>query len=322
MKTDTPNNPDFPERWSPMTVRELRQALRQPFFIWPFIFIHLLAILAILIEWQSLQQSRAGGLDAYAFWAVAYSVIALLMPFRNFDALLNDLDAGNNELLVLAGLTRWKIVGGKCRVQLLLSLLTLCSLLPYMVVRYFFGGFELFTNLLLTVEHVALTFSITGVVVGASGYKSLGKKVAFILLGTVYSAIPATGAIATIISISSEASLPLSAKLAISYGLFCAVLIQIFLGVLGLQIGRGHLKVFLRPWESPPTSAMMALFIMCPAILFLGGLVTLGVGFILPIGLLLWIAIRYDRVVPHNPNAHIAPYYRTPAPQPPELPRT
>ena len=49
---------DLPERLGPMTVKELRQGLRRGIFIYPFIGIHLLAIVAMVAEFQMKEVER------------------------------------------------------------------------------------------------------------------------------------------------------------------------------------------------------------------------------------------------------------------------
>ena len=85
---------DLPERLGPMTVKELRQGLRRGIFIYPFIGIHLLAVVAVATEFQmeevetfteyagllNLRLFFPGDMFSGVFWLVAGVVCLLLMP--------------------------------------------------------------------------------------------------------------------------------------------------------------------------------------------------------------------------------------------------
>ena len=84
--------------------------------------------------WQWMAAGRPG-----LFWVAVYGVVAGVMPLRLMESLRGESDGRNAELLLMGGLTRWQIVRGKWMPQAVLTLLSLVSPLPYMLVRYFFG---------------------------------------------------------------------------------------------------------------------------------------------------------------------------------------
>jgi ABC-type transport system involved in multi-copper enzyme maturation permease subunit len=311
---------DLPDRLGCMTVKELRQGLRQPFFVYPFLLVHLLAIGSMAVEWNAIQSGRDQGWGGSALWVVAFAALGILMPLRGFDALRDEQSQGNNELLVLAGLTRWQIVRGKCAVQLFITALTLMSLLPYVLARYFIGAFSLFVNAGMVVGLLVFSFAVTCVVIAASGYKSYVKRFAFLLMGLLYVAIPGAFYIGSLYTLGS--ALGGGRNWMLFYGLVLCLLVQLYLAVVAMQVGRGHLKLYLRPWESPPTSAMTVLFFLSPAYLLLGSLMTAGVGAIPVVLLLSGVALAYDRAakprlympyqlgnVPATNPRYVAPYH-------------
>ena len=58
---------DLPERFGPMTVKELRQSLRRTSFVYPFICIHIFATIAIYAEFQH-NISSGSGIPAVLAW--------------------------------------------------------------------------------------------------------------------------------------------------------------------------------------------------------------------------------------------------------------
>lgn len=178
---------DFPDRLNPVFVRELRRALRTPFFVGGFVTLQAVTFLAALVESGigsmiqvsgsvSLFPGLVGGATAVAF--------GYLLPFANLDSLRSELGPGRNgELLVTAGLSPWQIVGGRVLVAGSTGAVLLASVVPYFLLRYFLGGTELtglFHNLaVLYGTHVAMS----AIVIGASVFANLAGR--FLLIGSL-----------------------------------------------------------------------------------------------------------------------------------------
>ncbi len=283
-----------------MVVKELRQGLRHTFFVWPFILLHFGVLCFLAVEWRMAAANVGTGSVSYAntlsesmFWAAILLVVGVLMPLRSFGALESEQDKGNNELLVLSGLSRWQIIRGKCRVQMALNLLSILSLTPYFIVRYFLGSFDFMLNVGMFITLLVFSNSLTGLIVGISGFQTLGKRITMLVVGGFYLIILLASAVGVVASLTQQ----FSGKWILIYSLICIYLTMMFYGVLGQQIGRAKLKLFLRPWEVPPSNTMVALFIMSPALLALGVAMTLGVGAILPILGMYLCVLFYDRQV-------------------------
>ena len=296
----TASTTDFADRWPPMAVKELRQGLRSRGFLFPFLALHLLILAAVAIEFLL---TRAGGTPtdwqralstAPGFsWIVVHVVVAGLMPLRLMDSLRSETDGGNTELLLLGGLSRWQIVRGKWLVQATLTLLTLVSLLPYMLVRYFFGGIELLPNLFTFFSVLAASLGMSGCVIGASGYSNLGFK--FFL-------ISAAGLILIINTCFIEAMINSAQGTAVAVDLFLfayiyayGLLLHLFYAIIGLQLGRAHLKLYLLPYEIPPTRNLVAMLLTAPFMLIAGAVATCGWGAIIVLVLLAYAVSNYDK---------------------------
>lgn len=294
---------DFGDRWPAMVVKELRQGLRARGFVIPFLVLHALVLGAVAVEylltrtgaaasgWQWMAAGQPG-----LFWVAVYGVVAGVMPLRLMESLRGESDGRNAELLLLGGLTRWQIVRGKWLVQAVLSLLSLVSLLPYMLVRYFFGGVELVPNLFSFFSVTAAALGMSGCVVGASGYVSLGMRFFVIAVVGLLLLITTGFTEGMIAHAKGTARLADLGMFAYAYGY--AMLFHALYAVIGLQMGRAHLKLFLTPYEISPTKGMLAMLLTAPFMLLAGAIATCIWGSILVLLLLIYAVSAFDKTPP------------------------
>lgn len=130
---------DFPDRLSPMVVKELRQGLRLKLFGGVYLTLHIVLVLVTLMGGAS---SNAGGVTELFDWLVTV-LLCVVLPLRGFSALAQEMRSGTLDMLVLTRLSAWRIVTGKWASTALLSLLLAVSVAPYVVARYVFGGVDL-----------------------------------------------------------------------------------------------------------------------------------------------------------------------------------
>ncbi|MCF6312911.1 MAG: hypothetical protein L3J39_10720 [Verrucomicrobiales bacterium] len=171
---------DFPDRLSPMLVKELRQGLRTSLFTSSFIILQIFMVFTVLI-------GAAGGGNkntSQFFWFFLIATLLVAMPFRGFNALSSELQLHTMELLQLTRLSAWRITLGKWTALMSQTCLLVISVLPYLVMRYFFGGVDLIQ------EFLALFFAflgsalLTALAVGFSAYNSVLLRVG-IIFGTI-----------------------------------------------------------------------------------------------------------------------------------------
>lgn len=297
---------DFTDRWPPMLVKEMRQGLRAKWFVMPFLFLHLLAFGMVALEYLIVLHTGSGGAASLGlgwlagghpglFWMMIYIVVAGIMPLRVMESLREEALRGNTELLLLGGMSRWQIVRGKWLVQGALTLLALLSLVPYMLVRYFLGGVELWQNLLTCLSVSAAAMGMAGTVLGVSGYPGLGIK--FVLI--CYSGVCLLLAtMATEGAINTAGGVVQGSQLLVCVYVFCyALVLHLLFAITGMQLGRAHLKIYLLPFEIPPTRTVVILTIFMPFILIAGAFATCGFGAILVLALMVYIMCVYDRPV-------------------------
>ncbi len=291
---------DYPSRLDPFLVKELRLALRHRWFLGSFLFVHVIMLLAVSAEWLCLRKADASGssgpLDGFTilgrngFWIAAHLIMGLVLPLRGFDALQEELRGRNAELLLVAGMSRWRIMRGKWISQMALSMLVLGNFLPYLVVRYFFGGFNFSSNLVHLFGVVTGSVAMNGLVLGISGYASYLTR--FVLLAVAFGNVFV--AAGTVSAVANYTDIYGPALLRTVIILLCCIAYAVLLCLVGLQLGRAHLKQCLLPWELLPTRNMVVLLVLLPFILTAGTVMTLGWGGVLVLGVMIFVVVRLD----------------------------
>lgn len=279
---------DFSDRFSPVFVRDLRRGLRSDFFVWTFVITHAVALLASLAEWGIAQFLGSGGVGAVfsdLFMGTIWVVFAFILPLSMFNALTPEVGQTRNiELLLTSNLKRWQIVRGKLYVELALSSLLLFSLLPYILIRYFLGGVELFSTLEMIVGILVSNAVVSSIVIGASGFRSTAGRVFLIL---------ALGFVAKILIISI--GIPVLTGMTASgiFLFFTSTLTIAVIIVFSLQIGRARLKVAENPVDPPSSALVFVVIFLLPLvnaiITYKGGAIGSAIlmGLILTLGLLM-----------------------------------
>jgi len=175
---------DFPDFLGPMLVKELRQGMRTRTFVTCF-----LAIQGVMILLFSLCALDYGSRpDNYnindlnlMYWAVCQFLLLLVMPLRGIVALSSEEKAKTLELLFLTRLTAWRIVWGKWTSLMFQSILFALAMLPYGMVRYFFGDVNLLDDLTTMVWILWLNGLLTALAVGFSGFSWFIKGIILVV---------------------------------------------------------------------------------------------------------------------------------------------
>jgi hypothetical protein len=290
---------DFPEWMAPMMVKELRQGLRARWFVVPFVLIHAVAAALVWVEFAAGERDSTGGIEAGLghsfFWGLAFLVVAGILPLRGLDGLAQELPGGNAQLISLTGLSRWRISVGKWLTQMALCGLTLLSLLPYAIVRYFFGGVEPTANFYALAAIIGASSALSALLIGASGYRSYLSR--GLLTAATYGLVGLPGAALVVQSRNVQLwagenvfSLLLSISLAVG-----AMEFFVFYTLCGLQLTRAHLRVALWTWEIPPTRPVLMLFFFGPVYAAVVSGFTCGFGAFAIGALLIWWVSSLDR---------------------------
>ncbi len=297
---------DLPEKFGPMTVKELRQNLRRGSFVVPFIVIHILAAAAMAVEFQvgaASRSSQAGMLNlallwnSGPFWAVVALICAAVMPLGGSLMMRQELDEGNHELLVLTKVSRWKVVLGKFMALWGLSALTFVSLLPYVVVRYLVGGIEWWYELACAGTVLGVSSIFSAGTIGSFAFRSAVAKTAMMLLFTGSTFAGAGIALAASAGMSGGPGAWYHAN---------AVAAVICYTVLGLSLARSRLRVSLMAYEIPPGNMMVGFLIFSPLVVAMCALFTAGHAGFTGLLLMSFAAITAD-VSPKAPKWMPAP---------------
>jgi len=284
---------DFPDRLSPVFVRDLRQGLRAHYFVWVFILLQLLFLISTLVELALIQvigESAQGDLLSGMFQTVLVTTFCAILPLTMFGALQSELGQGRNiELLLTSSLTRWQLVRGKLFVACSLSGLLLGSLLPYFLIRYFLGSLELTHAFLLVGAVVLFNATANAIVIGASGYANYVGRFAVIFYFLMFLVISLTVSSASM-AFSATRGLGIPEALSIAGTYLCVGLLFI---ALGLQLGRARVRLFENPID-PPSSAAVFVFVFATPFLVgiaadTGGVIATSI--VLPLMILLVVKI-------------------------------
>ena len=142
--------PDFPDWFSPLLVKDLRQGLRSSWFITVFLWVQvsMVALVAVhLLYGMDLEEGMAGAYQSFFMNALFFSNITLilhvLIPLRGVFLADADVDSGNLPLLRVTGVLSRRIAVSKLVVTMFMVLLAMMAMLPYVTLRYFLSGVDI-----------------------------------------------------------------------------------------------------------------------------------------------------------------------------------
>ncbi|MFM7182248.1 MAG: ABC transporter permease [Verrucomicrobiales bacterium] len=236
---------DFPDRLSPILVKELRQGLRQHGFTLLFIFLQ--AIMGIVVFGSLVgatpgdQDGLRAGTTITGFFFTLFAIAALgVQPLRGLNALAGEIKPGTIDLLLLTRMDSWRITVGKWLALFTQTCLLLIAILPYLIMRYYLGGMQLFNELLGLFTILVLSGALTAAAVGFSATTSVVLRglfalgLAFCLFGF------AAGGVASLIVGSSMRGGPSfmdpsQSGFLLGYAAF--IVVAIFIGYYFLEMG-------------------------------------------------------------------------------------
>jgi hypothetical protein len=159
---------DFPDRFSPMLVKELRQGMRARAFTGVFLGLQLLLGLLLLGAVLASDSERTGGVVSTMVFTFFVLAVVVIQPLRGMGALAGEMREHTIDLMVLTRLTSWRIVLGKWVAIVSQSLLLSVTFIPYLILRYFFGGMNLLGELFFLLCLLGLSVALTALTVGLS----------------------------------------------------------------------------------------------------------------------------------------------------------
>jgi ABC-2 type transport system permease protein len=309
---------ELPEKLGPMTVKELRQGLRRGMFVYPFLAIHLLAVVAMAVEFHMAEVEAyteyAGIMNLFLFipghpwfsgpfWGVTGGICLILMPLGGLALMGQELEEGNHELLLMTPLSRWKVVRGKFLAMWGLCLLTFVSLLPYMIVRYLNGGMDTWRNIAMAITVVLFSGTIVAGAIGASSFTGIAGRIATLVLFL--------GSLLASLAIVGFASGGRTEGAGVIYTLNVLPVIFCYT-IFGLALARSRIRLVVHHYEVKPSWMIIGLLFFTPFVVGMATAMTLlyggGIGLI-GMGLVGWFA----DVSPKAPKWVVAPTPNMPA---------
>jgi len=168
---------DFPDRLSPMLVKELRQGLKSHVFTWGLIAMQLSLIVMTLI---AMEEGNSRDINAFFWWSVA-GAVCVLLPLRSANALRDESGGNTLDTLLLTHLSAWRITLGKWLATCALQVLVAMTALPYLILRYFAGGIDLVMEAAWLGVYLLFGMLVSAVMLGLSWFPHFLARSVFTL---------------------------------------------------------------------------------------------------------------------------------------------
>jgi hypothetical protein len=170
---------DFPDRLPPMLVKELRQGLRARSFVAVFLVLQGLLGIILLTAVSAQSSSQVGStVSAIIFFFISMALL-IFQPLRGVSSLSGEIKANTMEIMSLTRLSAWRITLGKWSAIVSQSALMVAAIIPYLILRYFLGGMQLFAELLMLGMIFVVSAALTAVSVGLSANRALVLRALF-----------------------------------------------------------------------------------------------------------------------------------------------
>ena len=160
---------DFPDKLSPMLVKELRQGMRARGFTMLFLVFQCLLAFILLSAGASSESESAGQFASGTIFTMFSLAVLVIQPLRGISALSSEITANTIEMMALTRLSAWRIVFGKWIAIVSQSALIMVTIIPYLILRYFYGGMALLGELVFLCLIFLTSMALTAVMVGFSG---------------------------------------------------------------------------------------------------------------------------------------------------------
>jgi len=155
-----------------MLVKELRQGLRTRSFIAVFLTLQIILGIILLSAGALATSDYAGQKISNVIFIFFSIAVLVIQPMRGIAALSSEIKGNTIDMLVLTRLSAWRVVTGKWAAIVSQSALILVTIIPYLILRYFFGGMNLVGEIMLLLLIFVTSATITAITVGLSASAS------------------------------------------------------------------------------------------------------------------------------------------------------
>ncbi len=160
---------DFPDRLSPMLVKELRQGMRAKSFTLLFLTFQGLLAFILLTAGAATSSDDAGTFASGVIFIMFAGAALFIQPMRGVSALSSEISGNTIEMMALTRLSAWLIVFGKWIAIVSQTALILVTIIPFLILRYFFGGMILAGEMVFLGLMFLTSMALTAIMVGLSG---------------------------------------------------------------------------------------------------------------------------------------------------------
>jgi hypothetical protein len=164
---------DFPDRLSPMLVKELRQGMRTKAFVSVFLALQIILGIIILSAGAASSSDSAGDTISNIIFIFFSIAVIIIQPMRGIASLSSEIKGNTIDMMVLTRLSAWRIVTGKWASIVSQSALLLVTIIPYLILRYFFGGMNLVGEIVFLSVIFLTSATLTAITVGLSASGSV-----------------------------------------------------------------------------------------------------------------------------------------------------
>jgi len=177
---------DFPDWLSPIVVKELRQGLKSRAFVSIATILQGGMAFMFVLAALSRMSPGGGGVDTLSgfFWFMLWVPLVFVMPGRALQAIAEETKVQTLELVQMTRMQSLRIAFGKWLALTVQSLLLVIAILPYFVLRYFFGGVDLVNDLTHLLSLLALSMVLTASGLAASTLKT-GLRILLVIVSAV-----------------------------------------------------------------------------------------------------------------------------------------
>jgi hypothetical protein len=191
MSTATASAPlpknDFPDWLSPIVVKELRQGLKSRAFVSVATLLQGGMAFMFVIAALSAMSPGGSGVDTLSgfFWFMLWVPLIFVMPGRALQAVVEETKVQTLELVQMTRMQSLRIILGKWCALSVQSFLLVLAILPYFVLRYFFGGVDLVNDLINLLSLLGLSMLFTAAGLAASTLKP-GLRIVLVIISVAF----------------------------------------------------------------------------------------------------------------------------------------
>jgi len=164
-----------PDSINPIIVKEVRQGNRSKAFLLNFMLAQAAMVFFVIGTLSNASQGSMGQVRSMnaIFWSILGFFLLVGVPLSGINAINQERAEARLDLLHLTRLSAMGIVRGKWLALVAQSLLITSSIVPYVVVRYYFGSVNFFDDLQVIAVLLGISIFVTGLSVSLSSIKSL-----------------------------------------------------------------------------------------------------------------------------------------------------